>query len=42
MHQLEAPPFNVRVDLCRRDIRMAQHHLNRAKIRTAFEQMRRK
>ena len=41
MHPLEASPFNVRVDLRRRNIRMAEHHLNRPKIRTAFEQMRR-
>ena len=42
MYPLQAPPLNMRVDLCRRDIRMAKHHLNRAKIRTAFEQVRRK
>jgi len=42
MYPLEASPFNMRVNLRRRNIRMAEHHLNRPKIRTAFEQMRRK
>ena len=40
MYPLQVPPFNLRIDLCRRNIRMAQHNLNSAKIRTAFEQMR--
>ena len=42
MHSFEASPFNMRVDLRRRNIRMAEHYLNRPKIRTTFEQMRRK
>ena len=42
MHPFQASPFNMRVDLRRHNIRMAEHHLNRPKIRTAFEQMRRK
>src|SRR5262245_30364735 len=32
---------NVRVDLSRRQIRMAEHHLDRAEVRSAFEQVRR-
>ena len=42
MHPLQASPFNMRIDLRRRNTRMAEHNLNRPKIRTAFEQMRRK
>ena len=42
MHPFEASPFNMRVYLRRRNIRMTEHYLNRPKIRTAFKQMRRK
>lgn len=41
MHSLQASPLNMCVDLRRRNIRMAEHHLDRPKIRAAFEQMRR-
>ena len=42
MYPLQASAFNMRIDLRGRNIRMAEHHLNRPKIRAAFEQMRRK
>src|SRR5215468_5905439 len=38
----EARFEDVRVNLRRRQIRVAKHHLNRPKIGAAFEQMRRK
>ena len=31
MHPLEPSPFNMRIDLRRRDIRMSEHDLNRSK-----------
>ena len=40
MHFLQILAVNVRVNLRGRDIRMAQHLLNRPQIRTAFQQMR--
>jgi hypothetical protein len=37
MHPLQASSFNMRVDLRRRNIRMAEHHLNGPKICATFE-----
>ena len=42
MHPLQASPFNVRIDLRRGNVYVAEHHLHRPKIGATFEQMRRK
>jgi hypothetical protein len=39
MHMLQTTAFYMCIDLGRRDIRVTEHNLNRAKIRTAFKQM---
>ena len=40
MDFLQIGPIHMGIDLCRRDIRVAQHGLHRAEIRAALEQMR--
>src|SRR5436190_1369021 len=42
IHSLEARLQHVRVNLRRRQVGVAEHHLNRAQVGAAFEQMRRK
>lgn len=42
MHPLQTSPFYMRIDLCCRNIGMAEHDLNRPKIGAALEEMRRK
>ncbi len=42
MHLFQPFPFDMRVDLCRRNVGMPKHRLNRPKVCTAFQQMGRK
>src|SRR5437764_15282914 len=40
VYLFQALLHHVRIDLCRRNIGVAQHQLHRPKVRTAFEQVR--
>ena len=40
MHRLEALLIDMGIDLCRRNVGVAQHLLNDSKIRAVAEQMR--